>query len=215
MTPERWQRVTELFEAALEREPAARAGFLAQAAAGDSTLAEEVLRLLASDEKASTFLNAPPSLTSLGLDSSEPVTVPVGRHIGPYRVLGEIGHGGMGAVYRAVRDDDQYRKQVAIKLVRGGIDSDFVIERFKAERQILANLEHANIARLIDGGTTEGGWPYFSMEYVEGEPIDRYCESRGLSTRERLELFRTVCSAVQYAHQRLVIHRDLSRATSS
>jgi len=138
-----------------------------------------------------------------------PEHIPVGRHIGAYRVLGEIGHGGMGVVYRAVRDDDQYRKQVAIKLVRGGIDSDFVRERFKAERQILANLEHANIARLLDGGNTEDGWPYFSMEYVEGQPIDQYCAARELSVRQRLELLLTVCSAVHYAHQRLVIHRDL------
>jgi eukaryotic-like serine/threonine-protein kinase len=133
----------------------------------------------------------------------------VGRHIGPYRVLGEIGHGGMGAVYRAVRDDDQYQKQVAIKLLREGNGSDLVIERFKVERQILANLEHPNIARLIDGGTTQEGWLYFSMECVDGEPIDRHCDSHNLSTRQRLELFLTVCSAVQYAHQNLVVHRDL------
>src|SRR5207244_928811 len=124
-----------------------------------------------------------------GLLSSEPLPAAVGRRIGPYRVLGEIGHGGMGAVYRAVRDDDQYQKQVAIKLLRGGTGSELVIERFKAERQILANLEHPNIARLIDGGTAEEGWPWFSMECVEGEPIDRYCASRNLSTRQRLELF--------------------------
>jgi serine/threonine protein kinase len=209
MTPERWQRVKELFDAALERERATRVSFLAQAAADDPSLADEVLGLLDSDEKASAFLSTSPRPEYRNLASSEPVSVPVGRHIGPYRVMGEIGQGGMGAVYRAVRDDDQYQKQVAIKLVRGGMDSEFVIERFKAERQILANLEHANIARLIDGGTTEEGWPYFSMEYVEGQPIDQYCASRSLSTRQRLELFLTVCSAVQYAHQRLVIHRDL------
>lgn len=209
MTPERWQRVKELFETALAQAPAAQAVFLAGATPDDPTLAGEVLRLLASDEKAGTFLSTPPGSTSLGLASSGVFTVPVGRHIGPYRILAEIAQGGMGAVYRAVRDDDQYQKQVAIKLVRGGMGSDFVIERFKAERQILANLEHPNIARLIDGGATEEGWPYFSMEYVDGRPIDAYCASRGLSTRQRLELFRTVCSAVQYAHQRLVIHRDL------
>ena len=209
MTPERWQRVKDLFETALAQEPAARAVFLAGAAPDDPVLAEEVLRLLASDAKAGAFLSTPPGATSLGLASRAAFTVPVGRHIGPYRILAEIAQGGMGAVYRAVRDDDQYQKQVAIKLVRGGMGPDLVIERFKAERQILANLEHPNIARLIDGGATEEGWPWFSMEYVEGRPIDAYCVSRGLSTRQRLELFRTVCSAVQYAHQRLVIHRDL------
>ncbi|HYR56230.1 MAG TPA: protein kinase [Myxococcaceae bacterium] len=205
MTPERWRRVEELFEAALKREPAARASFLAQAAGGDATLSEEVLRLLAADAKAGEFLSA-------GLASTvvkPPVSATVGRRIGPYRILSEIGHGGMGAVYRAVRDDDQYQKQVAIKLIRGGMASDYTIKRFKAERQILANLEHANIARLIDGGTTEEGAPYFSMEYVEGKPLDQYCASHNLSIPQRLELFRTVCAAVQYAHQRLVIHRDL------
>ena len=201
MTPERRQRVEELFEAALAREPATWASFLAGAAAGDANLAQEVLALLDSHGKAfgDRTLESP----------SEFVALPVGRRIGPYRVLSEIGHGGMGTVYRAIRDDDQYRKQVAIKLVRRGMDSDFVIQRFKAERQILANLEHPNIARLIDGGTTEEGWPYFSMEYVDGQPFDEFCNSRDLSIRQRLELFRKVCSAVQYAHQRLVIHRDL------
>jgi serine/threonine protein kinase len=201
MTPERRQRVEELFEAALAEEPATWASFLAEAAAGDANLAQEVLALLDSHGKAfgDRTLESP----------SEFVALPVGRRIGPYRVLSEIGHGGMGTVYRAIRDDDQYRKQVAIKLVRRGMDSDFVIQRFKAERQILANLEHPNIARLIDGGTTEEGWPYFSMEYVDGQPFDEFCNSRDLSIRQRLELFRKVCSAVQYAHQRLVIHRDL------
>jgi non-specific serine/threonine protein kinase/serine/threonine-protein kinase len=209
ITPERWKRVSELFQAALAYKPGARDEFLAREAGGDSTLAEEVLRLLASDESASEFLNTPLALDSLSLVSEKPAPVTVGRRIGPYRLLGEIGRGGMGTVHRAVRDDDQFKKQVAIKLVRGEMGSELVIERFKAERQILANLEHANIARLIDGGTTPEGWPYFSMEYVEGRPIDQYCASRNLSTRERLELLLTVCSAVQYAHQRLVVHRDL------
>ncbi len=209
ITPERWKRVSELFQAALAYKPGARDEFLAREAGADSTLAEEVLRLLASDESASEFLNTPPAPDSLSFVSEKPAPVTVGRRIGPYRLLGEIGRGGMGTVHRAVRDDDQFKKQVAIKLVREEMGSDLVIERFKAERQILANLEHPNIARLIDGGTTPEGWPYFSMEYVEGRPIDQYCASRNLSTRERLELLLTVCSAVQYAHQRLVIHRDL------
>jgi len=209
MTVERWKREQELFQAALAVEPDARVDFLAQAAGDDPSLAEAVLRLLQSDEKASAFFRSLPLPKSPGSSSPKPMQVAVGRHIGPYRVLGEIGHGGMGAVYRAIRDDDQYQKQVAIKLVRGELGSDYLIERFKAERQILANLEHPNIARLIDGGTTEEGWPYFSMEYVEGEPIERYCAARDLSLRQRLELFQIVCSALQYAHQRLVIHRDL------
>jgi len=208
VTIERWKREQELFQAALAVEPGARADFLARAAGDDCSLAEAVLRLLQSDEKASAFFRSLPLPESVGSSSSDP-PVAVGRHIGPYRVLGEIGQGGMGTVYRAIRDDDQYQKQVAIKLVRGGLGSDYLLERFKAERQILANLEHPNIARLIDGGTTGEGWPYFSMEYIEGEPIDGYCAARELIVRQRLELFQTVCSAVHYAHQRLVIHRDL------
>jgi len=148
VTPERWERVKELFEAALAQEPAAQVVFLAGVAPGDPSLAEEVRRLLASDEKAGAFLSTPPNPASVGFVSSEAFTVSVGRHIGPYRILTEIAQGGMGAVYRAVRDDDQYQKQVAIKLVRGGLGPDFVVERFKAERQILANLEHANIFRF-------------------------------------------------------------------
>src|SRR5258706_15730637 len=169
MTPERWHRVKELFDAALAQEPAARAGFLAQAAPGDLPLAEEVLGLLVSDERAGAFLSTPPNPASLGLPG-ELLSVPAGRHVGPYRILSEIAHGGMGAVYRAVRDEDQ--KQVAIKLIRGGIGSDFVIKRFKAERQILAAPEPPNIPRLIDGGTTAGGWPWVFMGYVPGRPID-------------------------------------------
>ena len=207
MTPERWAQVDAVLSEALERKADQRADFLAQRCNGDDDLRRQVQALLTAHDAAGSFLDTLPRLSPPGIAS--PVEVATGRHIGPYRVLGEIGHGGMGAVYRAVRDDDQYRKEVAIKLVRGGLASEFIIERFKAERQILADLEHANIARLIDGGTTEEGWPYFSMEYVEGQPIDEYCAAHNLSTRQRLELFLTACAAVQYAHQRLVIHRDL------
>src|SRR5581483_9392434 len=129
--------------------------------------------------------------------------------IGPYRVLRKIGEGGMGAVYLAERDDAQYKKQVAIKLVRPGFASSFIVRRFRNERQILASLDHPNIARLLDGGTTDDGLPYFVMEYIEGQPIDRFCDEHRLTTAERLKLFRTACSAVHFAHQNLVVHRDL------
>ncbi|HXS26394.1 MAG TPA: serine/threonine-protein kinase [Steroidobacteraceae bacterium] len=132
-----------------------------------------------------------------------------GRRIGAYRILAEIGGGGMGRVYRAVRADDEYRQVVAIKLVRAGVDAEFVAQRLRAERQILANLAHPNIARLLDGGTTEEGVPYLVMELIEGVPITRYCAERRLDVRARLELFLEVCAAVQYAHQNMVIHRDL------
>ncbi|HZU44854.1 MAG TPA: serine/threonine-protein kinase [Terriglobales bacterium] len=132
----------------------------------------------------------------------------IGQRVGAYEIVEQVGGGGMGEVYRAFRADDQFRKQVAIKLVRAGQGSEFIY-RFKNERQILASLDHPNIARLLDGGTTESGLPYFVMELVEGEPIDRYCNARKLTIAERLELFLPVCSAVQYAHQRLIIHRDI------
>ncbi|HJQ26991.1 MAG TPA: protein kinase [Blastocatellia bacterium] len=129
--------------------------------------------------------------------------------IGPYRVLRKIGEGGMGAVYLAERDDAQYKKQVAIKLVRRGMASSFIVRRFRNERQILASLDHPNIARLLDGGTTEDGLPYFVMEYIEGQPITDYADERQLSTADRLKLFARVCAAVHYAHQKLVVHRDI------
>ena len=133
----------------------------------------------------------------------------IGSRIGAYKVLREIGHGGMGTVYLAERDDEQYRQQVAIKLINPGLGGDTVRRRFRNEMQILADLNHPNIARLLDGGETSDGVPYLVMEYVEGSPINRYCNEHNLSTQQRLKLFCTVCDAVQYAHQHLVIHRDI------
>ena len=133
----------------------------------------------------------------------------IGKRISQYQIVEQLGRGGMGEVYRAVRADDQYQKQVAIKLVRAGADSGFVIGRFRNERQILASLDHPHIARLHDGGATEEGVPYFVMELVEGQPIDRYCDSGKLRIPARLKLFLQACSALQYAHQRQIIHRDI------
>ncbi len=133
----------------------------------------------------------------------------MGRRIGPYQILSEIGRGGMGAVYLAERADNQFQKQVAIKVVKRGMDSDAILRRFGNEQKILAQLDHPNIARLIDGGTTEDGLSYFIMDYVEGLPIDGYCDTHHLPTLDRLKLFRTVCSAVEHAHQHHVVHRDL------
>ena len=130
------------------------------------------------------------------------------RRIGPYKLIRELGHGGMGTVFLAARADEQFEKRVALKVVRGS-DSEEVVRFFRRERQILAGLEHPNICRLLDGGSTEEGLPYFVMEYVEGEPIDHFCDERKLSIPERLNLFEGVCSAVQYAHRSLVVHRDL------
>jgi eukaryotic-like serine/threonine-protein kinase len=132
--------------------------------------------------------------------------------LGNYKIIKEIGRGGMGAVYLAERADEQYQKRVAIKLIKRGMDTDSVLRHFRNERQILANFDHPNIARLFDGGMTESGLPYFVMEYVEGVPLDEYCDAHALSITERLKLFREVCAAVSYAHRHLVIHRDIKRS---
>lgn len=135
-----------------------------------------------------------------------------GLRIGAYQVLRRLGEGGMGTVYLAARADQEFRKHVAIKVIRKGMDSAEIVARFRRERQILAALDHPNIAKLFDGGTTEDGLSYFVMEYIQGRPLGEYCDSHGLGIRERLLLFRSICSAVQYAHQNLVIHRDLKPA---
>ncbi|HXW08654.1 MAG TPA: serine/threonine-protein kinase [Vicinamibacterales bacterium] len=132
-----------------------------------------------------------------------------GASLGPYRLVREIGRGGMGTVYLAVREDDEFRKRVAIKVLKPGMDSEAIVRRFRHERQILAGLDHPYIANLLDGGTTPEGLPYFAMEYIDGQPIDRWCEARQLDTTARIELFRRVCAAVQYAHQNLIVHRDI------
>jgi serine/threonine protein kinase len=164
--------------------------------------------LLASHEQALTdFMDTPAIRDVTGMPVAQESKAMIGRRVGTYQIVEQIGMGGMGEVYRAFRADDQYRKEVAIKLVRAGQDSAFVVSRFKHERQILANLDHPNIARLLDGGSTEEGVPYFVMELIDGQPIDECC--RKLTVSARLKLFLQVCSAVQYAHQRLTIHRDI------
>ena len=133
----------------------------------------------------------------------------IGRSVGPYQIIAEIGRGGMGTVYRAVRVDGEFEVAVAIKVVRHGMNSGLVLERFRTERQIQARLGHPNITRLLDGGTTDDGLTYFVMEYIQGYPLTKYCDSRQLSITERLRLFRKICDAVSYAHQNLIVHRDL------
>jgi serine/threonine protein kinase/tetratricopeptide (TPR) repeat protein len=209
MNPERYRQVKQVFQAVLDVEPTARAAYLREACAQDEELQREVESLLASHDDAGEFIEAPAVPARTESDTSNELPSAIGQRIGPYQILRELGHGGMGTVYLATRADDQFKKRVAIKLVRRGMDSHFIVRRFRHERQILASLDHPNIARLYDGGTTEDGSPYFVMEYIEGLPLDEYCDRQQLSTAARLELFRTVCSAVQYAHQNLVVHRDL------
>src|SRR5712692_6719494 len=206
MEPERWRQIEDAFQAALDCEPERRSAFLDAACGGDQSLREEVESLLASHEKAG-FTEAPAFQDAVRLLEKNHSLA--GKRIGPYRVIREIGHGGMGAVYLAARADEAFRKEVAIKLIKRGFDTASVIQRFRSERQILASLDHANITRLLDGGTSEDGLPYFVMEYIRGEPIDSYCNTHKLNTVERLRLFEQVCAAVHYAHQNLVIHRDI------
>ncbi len=209
MKAERWQQVRSILEAALELAPDERAAYVKAVCADDGALKEEVQSFISSYEEAGDFLENTPLLDdAIQLDDPEPQML-VGQRLGPYKLMGEIGRGGMGVVFLALRDDDEYKKRVAIKLVKRGLNSDEVLHRFRHERQILASLDHPNIARLLDGGTSAEGLPYFVMEYIEGTPIDRYCDENRFSIRQRLHLFRKVCSAIQYAHQNLIVHRDL------
>ena len=208
MTPERWAQVKEVLYAVLDLDPDQRPDYLDRACVSDPALRQEVESLILSHGQIdSDFLKT--IADGANSESVEPRRPLVGRLIGPYRIVEEIGAGGMGEVYRAVRADDQYQKQVAIKVVRRGFDTESGLRRFKAERQILASLSHPNIASLLDSGSTEDYLPYVVMELVEGQPIDEYCDKHNLSIVERLHLFRQVCAAVHYAHQHLVVHRDL------
>jgi non-specific serine/threonine protein kinase/serine/threonine-protein kinase len=190
---------------AIEREPESRDGWVDTVCAGDEGLRAEVVRLLVRQKLAAQFLEESPLV--VGAESNGRSMI--GECVGLYKIISEIGRGGMGAVYLAERDDAHFTRRVALKLIKRGMDTDFVVQRFRHERQILASLDHPNIGGLIDGGATEADLPYFIMEYVEGQPITEYANENSLTTAERLKLFRTVCSAVQYAHQNLVIHRDL------
>ncbi len=213
MTPEQWRRLDAALDDVLEREPGARAEAVAAACADDPEVLSEALRLVGALERSPAFLERPlgdyaPDLLE-GLFARAPDPTPPVERAGPYRLLRELGRGGMGAVYLAERSDGQYLKQVAVKLVPPGPDTAALTRRFLTERRILAGLDHPNIARLLDGGVTESGLPYLVMEYVEGERIDRWCETRGLGVAERIRLFDAVAAAVQFAHQHLVVHRDL------
>ncbi len=209
MQSERWQRLKELFAEARELDGAERERFIDDACAGDPVLRRELASLLAAERNAGGFLEKPASgpVPTHGEDAS-----PVGRRFGPYRVTSEIGRGGMGVVYRAVRDDDAFHKEVALKLVHADLAPDFFRERFRRERQILASLEHPNIARLLDGGADPAGRPFCVLELVEGVPVDAYCRDRQVGLAGRIELVRTACSAVARAHGRLVVHCDLKPA---
>jgi tetratricopeptide (TPR) repeat protein len=197
-----WERIEELFNAAIELPEAGRTEFLDRACAGQPELRREVESLLTAESEGARAI---PEAVGRLAASIEPEGE--GARVGPYRLLRKLGEGGMGVVYLAHRDDDEFRQEVALKLVR--VRAALAVTRFRHERQILAALEHPNIARLFDGGTTAGGTPYLVMEHVRGEHITAHCEARKLDRRARLQLFLKVCAAVHHAHQRLVIHRDI------
>ncbi|MEE8523868.1 MAG: serine/threonine-protein kinase, partial [Thermoanaerobaculia bacterium] len=204
MSSERWRRLDEIFQQAVDRPADERDGFLRRACGDDQGLRKAVDSLLEADRAGEAFLEEP-----LMPPPAPAARLPNDGQLGPYRLLREIGQGGMSTVYLGARDDDSFRRRVAIKVIRRGMESAESQRRFRAERQILASLDHPWIAKLYDGGETAEGLPYFVMEYVEGLPIDTYCDQHRLTVSERTILFGKVCSAVHYAHQNLVVHRDL------
>jgi serine/threonine-protein kinase len=213
MTPERWQQVEDIFDLVVEAPDHERDRILTEACAGDDALRREVTTLLHAKDQSEEHFQTPPLLVAReALEVGELLDrdhVAPGDLIGPWRVVRLLGRGGMGAVYLAERADGAFDKSVALKIVKRGMDTDEIVQRFHHERRILARLEHRNIAGLLDGGRTPDGLPFFVMELASGEPIDRWCDEHTLTLRERLHLFQTVCEAVQYAHGNLVVHRDL------
>jgi serine/threonine protein kinase/tetratricopeptide (TPR) repeat protein len=205
---DRWNLIQDIFQSALELPSSERTEYLTRACGNDDELRSEVESLLANDSTGTAILR---SLVAGDLKelAESPGPSDVGLKVGPYRLVRELDGGGMGIVYLAVRSDDQYFQIVAIKMVRKGMETLALLQRFRAERQILATLSHPNIGTILDGGDSEDGRPYIVMEYVEGQPITLASETRSLSIRQRIDLFRSVCSAVHYAHQKLVIHRDI------
>jgi len=203
-----WQRLKEIFNGALEREGKQRVEYINEKCGADRELFDDVLALMKAYNQPGAVDRSLEQLRTSAFSHMENAAEP-GKHIGPYRITDELGYGGMGMVFLAERADGEFEQTVALKLLRNGITSEEQIRRFRFERQILATLNHENIARLYDGGITEDGQPYFAMEYVEGRPIDEYCDARNLSLKQRLNLFLEVCDAVQYAHRNLIVHRDL------
>jgi serine/threonine protein kinase len=203
---EEWDRIQEIFMQAADMRPSERADFLDRICADDSEVRMEIESLLRADATGESAVCAAieSEVASMLNESSL-----VNARLGAYRLLKEIGRGGMGTVYLAERDDGQFRKQVAVKMVRPGMDTEFILARFRRERQVLARFDHPNIGRLLDGGTSTNGAPYLVMEFIDGDWITRYCESKSLGVEQKLLLFLRVCSAVHYAHLQFVVHRDL------
>jgi non-specific serine/threonine protein kinase/serine/threonine-protein kinase len=208
MQKEQWRELKEIFERVCDLDFAEAQAYLDEACPTGTEIRTELESLLSAYRSAGDFIQKPAIIEDHMLveGNEDPL---IGIDLGTYRITREIDHGGMGTVYEAVRADDEYQKRVAIKIVQRGLDTKTVLRRFRNERQILANLDHPHIARLLDGGTTKDGRPYFVMEFVDGTPIDEFCESHQSKITDRLLLFQTISRAVHYAHQHLVIHRDL------
>ncbi|MCH9650495.1 MAG: serine/threonine-protein kinase [Deltaproteobacteria bacterium] len=208
MSSDSWRTLEEVFERAVELEGEEREAFLQQRCSDDEKLLQVLQSLLASDESAGAYLEGPLAEAEV---EAKPAASPLakGHWVGPFQILEKLGEGGMSTVYRATRQDDTFHRQVALKVIRRGMESAETLRRLRIERQILARLEHPHIARLYEGGMTEEGLPYFVMELVDGVPIDHFCQQHQLSIDDRLELVKKICGAVQYAHQNLIVHRDL------
>ncbi len=198
-----WEKLKDYFNQAIDLPAGERTSFLESC---DEDLRNQIENLIEAHEHAGEFI-AEPAMVEIGL--ADDTDTNIGRLIDGYELLSEIGQGGMGAVYLAKHTGESFTQNVAVKLVKRGMDTAAVLKRFVMERQILANLDHPNIARLLDVGTTEDGLPYFVMEYIEGLPVTKFCDANSFSTEERLKLFCRICAAVQYAHQNLVVHRDI------
>jgi hypothetical protein len=212
-------REETLFHAALERAPEERESYLARACGSDHALRRRIEVLLQAGMEADPFFGKDPVQAAIGAEAQStatvllPVTEKPGDRIGRYKLLQQIGQGGCAVVYMA-EQGEPVRRRVALKVIKLGMDTRSVIARFEAERQALALMEHPNIAKVLDAGATESGRPYFVMELVRGIRITEYCDQNSLSTRERLDLFVQVCHAIQHAHQKGIIHRDINRPIS-
>jgi TolB-like protein/Tfp pilus assembly protein PilF/tRNA A-37 threonylcarbamoyl transferase component Bud32 len=223
MSPERWQKIEDVFQAVVDLAPDERLAYLNTNYADDADLIAEIKRLISDYEEAGDFIESPVWTDSfmlgatvrdkIGGEIDKEIKLDkggmIGKRLGVYLLTKELGRGGMGAVYLAERADGEFRQRVALKVIKRGMDTDFIIRRFRNERQILATLDHPNIARLLDGGTTDDGLPFFVMEYIEGSPVYSYSDAKKLSIQDRLRLFVKICNAVEYAHENFIIHRDI------
>ena len=208
MTPEELGRIRKIYEQALPMSGATREPYLRHECGDKEEILAEVERLLKAHDNVPDWLDRPVLGIERASESFDPPKLE-GRSLSGYTLMREVGRGGMGSVFLAERSDKTFQRQVAIKLILPPAGSADIIARFQQERQILASLDHPNIAKLLDAGVTDEGWPYFVMEFVEGQPINRWCDERKLNTSQRVELFQGVIDAVRYAHQHLVVHRDL------